>query len=139
LQADLRLAAAAADARIKPISALRRLPERAALRAFDTVEFDAHKLDLRLKVVDVDPTGGEQTLEIERIWLLAVIDVATRCILGWTLSLARECDRTHVLQTLQPPGGPPRVLAADPPGQRPRPPGHHHQPGRPVRDPGLHR
>ena len=101
LQADFRLAAAAADARIKPISALRHLPERAALRAFDTVEFDAHKLDLRLKVIDVDPSGGEQMLEIERIWLLAVIDVSTRCILGWTLSLARECDRTHVLQTLQ--------------------------------------
>ncbi len=99
LDDDPRRSAAAATARVKPASALRRPPERAALRAFDTVEFDAHKLDLRLKVVDVDPTGGEQVLEIERVWLLAVIDVATRCILGWTLNLARECDRTQVLQT----------------------------------------
>ena len=100
LDDDPQRAAAAASARVKPASALRRLPERAALRAFDTVEFDAHKLDLRLKVVDIDPTGGEQVLEIERVWLLAVIDVATRCILGWTISLARECNRTHVLQTI---------------------------------------
>jgi transposase InsO family protein len=96
-----RLAAEAADARVKPSSALRRLPERAALRAFDTVEFDAHKMDLRLKVVDVDPVGGEQAMEIERVWLLAIIDVATRCILGWTLSLARECSRIDVVQTVQ--------------------------------------
>ena len=100
LDDDPHRAAAAASARVKPASALRRLPERAALRAFDTVEFDSHKLDLRLKVVDIDPTGGEQVMEIERVWLLAVIDVATRCILGWTLCLARECNRTHVLQTM---------------------------------------
>jgi putative transposase len=98
---DLPLAAGMAGARIKPSSAWRGLPERAVLRAFDTVEFDAHKMDLRLKVVDVDPTGGEQVWEIERVWLLAIIDVATRCILGWTLSLARECDRTHVVETIK--------------------------------------
>jgi putative transposase len=97
---DLPLATHVAGARVKPSSALRSLPERAALRAFDTVEFDAHKMDLRLKVVDVDPTGGEQVWEIERVWLLAIIDVATRCILGWTLSLARECNRTHVVETI---------------------------------------
>lgn len=101
IDVDLPLAAQVAGARIKPSSALRSLPQRAALRAFDTVEFDAHKMDLRLKVVDVDPTGGEQVWEIERVWLLAIIDVATRCILGWTLSLARECNRSHVVETIQ--------------------------------------
>ena len=100
VDADPRFAASVASARVKPTSALRRTPDRAALRAFDTVEFDAHKMDLRLKVVDVDPTGGEQIYETERVWLLAIIDVATRCILGWTLSLARECDRRQVLQTI---------------------------------------
>lgn len=100
LAADLALTAAAAQARLKPSSALRKLPERAALRAFDTVEYDAHKLDLRLKVVDIDPIGGEQIREIERVWLLAVIDIATRCILGWTLCLARECDRTQVIRAI---------------------------------------
>ena len=98
---DAELAAQAAGVRIKPSSALRRLPQRAALVAFDTVEFDAHKMDLRLKVVDVDPTGAEQVWEIERVWLLAIIDVATRCILGWSLSLARECNRTHVVETIK--------------------------------------
>ncbi len=47
---DLPLAADVAGARIKPSSALRGLPERAALHAFDTVEFDAHNVE-RSKVV----------------------------------------------------------------------------------------
>jgi hypothetical protein len=57
LQDDFDLAARAADTRIKPASALRQLPERGVSEAFDTVEFDAHKMDLRLKVIDRDPFG----------------------------------------------------------------------------------
>lgn len=94
-------AAHAAGARFKPSSALRQLPERGADEAFDTVEFDAHKMDLRLKVVDVDPMGIERIFETERVWLLAIIDVATRCILGYTLCLRRECSRYDVIATLR--------------------------------------
>jgi putative transposase len=94
-------AAHAAGARFKPSSALRHLPERGSDQAFDTVEFDAHKMDLRLKVVDVDPLGVERIFEIERVWLLAIIDVATRCILGYTLCLQRECSRYDVIATLR--------------------------------------
>ena len=105
-------AAHAAGARFKPSSALRHLPERGADEAFDTVEFDAHKMDVRLKVIDVDPMGIERTFETERVWLLAIIDVATRCILGYTLSLQPECSRYDVIATLQhalTPAGLPRI------------------------------
>jgi len=72
------------------------------LDAFDTVEFDAHKLDLRLKVIlERDPLGGEHSVEIERVWLLAVIDVATRCVLGWSLGLGRECNRVDAVETMK--------------------------------------
>ena len=94
-------AAHAAGARFKPSSALRKLPERGADEAFDTVEFDAHKMDVRLKVVDVDPQGIERTFETERVWLLAIIDIVTRCILGYTLCLHRECSRYEVIATLR--------------------------------------
>jgi putative transposase len=100
---DDNFAAAAhgSGTRIKPASALRQ-STRAVLDAFDTVEFDAHKLDLRLKVIlERDPLGGEHSVEIERIWLLAVIDVATRCVLGWSLGLGRECDRFNVIETVK--------------------------------------
>jgi len=49
LQDDFDLAARAAGSRIKPASALRQLPERGASEAFDTVEFDAHKVDLQMR------------------------------------------------------------------------------------------
>ena len=91
MQDDFDLAAHATGTRIKPASALRQLPERGASDAFDTVEFDAHKMDVRLKVIDRDPLGGEHSYETERVWLLAIIDVATRCILGYNLSTKREC------------------------------------------------
>lgn len=101
LQEDFDLAARATGGRIKPASALRRLPELGSADAFDTVEFDAHKMDVRLKVVDADPLGGEQSYEIERVWLLAVIDVATRCVLGHNLSLQRECSRFDVIEAIR--------------------------------------
>ena len=101
LDADFALTARAAGTRVKPASALRQ-SARAVLDAFDTVEFDAHKLDLRLKVVlEQDPLGGEHSLEIERLWLLVVIDVATRCVLGWTLGFGRECDRFDAIETIK--------------------------------------
>ena len=98
---NFALAAHASGTRIKPASALRQ-STRAVLDAFDTVEFDAHKLDLRLKVIlERDPLGAEHSLEIERVWLLAVIDVATRCVLGWSLGLGRECDRFNAIETMK--------------------------------------
>ncbi|MDR6861316.1 helix-turn-helix domain-containing protein [Variovorax guangxiensis] len=101
MQDDFDLAARAAGTRVKPASALRQLPERGAGDAFDTVEFDAHKMDVRLKVIDRDPLGGEQSYETERVWLLAIIDVATRCILGYTLSMKRECSRFEAIATFR--------------------------------------
>ena len=93
--------ARAAGTRIKPASALRQ-STRAILEAFDTVEYDAHKLDLRLKVVlEQDPLGAEHSLEIERLWLLAVFDVATRCVLGWSLGFGRECSRFDAIETIK--------------------------------------
>ena len=94
-------AARASGTRIKPASALRQ-STRGVLDAFDTVEFDAHKIDLRLKVIlERDPLGGEHSVEIERVWLLAVIDVATRCVLGWSLGLGRECNRFDAIETMK--------------------------------------
>jgi len=108
--------ARAAGTRIKPASALRQ-STRAVLEAFDTVEYDAHKLDLRLKVVlEQDPLGGEHSLVIERLWLLAVIDVATRCVLGWSLGFGRECNRFDAIETIKRALVPPSVPQVTLPG-----------------------
>lgn len=86
---------------VKPAAALAFAPSRPVTDPFDTVEFDAHKLDLRLKILDQDPEGDEHVLEIERVWLLAVIDVGSRAILGYTLCLRREYSRYDVIRTFE--------------------------------------
>ena len=72
-----------------------------AMQALDVVEFDGHRLDLRLKVVVRDPLGFEQEFEIERIWLLVIIDVWTRAVLGYHVSLNREYSRYDVIRTIE--------------------------------------
>nr|WP_322787211.1 hypothetical protein [Paraburkholderia mimosarum] len=59
-----------------------------ASRPYQVVEFDGHKLDIRLKVVVSDPLGFAHEFEIERVWLLVIIDVSTRAVLGYHLVLA---------------------------------------------------
>lgn len=73
----------------------------AALHALDVVEFDGHRLDVRLKVVVRDPLGFEQEFEIERVWLLVIIDVCTRAVLGYHVSLNREYSGYDVIRTIE--------------------------------------
>ena len=72
-----------------------------AMQALDVVEFDGHRLDVRLKVVVRDPLGFEQEFEIERIWLLVIVDVWSRAVLGYHLSLNREYSRYDVIRTIE--------------------------------------
>jgi putative transposase len=65
----------------------------AATRPYQVVEFDGHRLDIRLKVLARDPLGFEHEFEIDRAWLLVIIDVCTRAVLGYHIApslLARE-------------------------------------------------
>ena len=73
----------------------------AATRPYQVVEFDGHRLDVRLKIVVLDPLGFEQEFEIERIWLLVILDVCTRAVLGYHLVLEREYSRYDVIKTIE--------------------------------------
>ena len=72
-----------------------------AMQALDVVEFDGHRLDVRLKVVVRDPLSFEQEFEIERIWLLVIVDVWSRAVLGYHVSLNREYSRYDVIRTIE--------------------------------------
>ena len=72
----------------------------AAQQALDVVEFDGHRLDVRLKVVVRDPLGFEQEFEIDRLWLLVILDICTRAVLGYHLVLEREYSRYDVIKTI---------------------------------------
>ena len=73
----------------------------AAQRPLDVVEFDGHRLDVRLKVVVQDPLGGEHEFEIERVWLLVILDVCSRAVLGYHLCMGQEYSRYDVIRTLE--------------------------------------
>jgi hypothetical protein len=124
IAADFDQAARSAGApRVKPAAALAFAPERPVTAPFHTVEFDAHKLDVRLKLLDHDPLGEEHVFEIDRVWLLALLDVATRAILGYTLCVKREYNRFDVIRTFEralAPARPPEVTL---PGVVPMPSG----------------
>ena len=87
-----------------------------ATQFLDAVEFDGHRLDLRLKVVVKDPLGFEQQFEIERIWLLVIIDVYSRAVLGYHVSLNREYSRYDVIRTIEAALEPHRPMAFTLPG-----------------------
>ncbi|MBK7053095.1 MAG: hypothetical protein IPH54_21845 [Rhodoferax sp.] len=73
-------------------------------------------MDLRLKVVVKDPLGFEQQFEIERIWLLVIIDVYSRAVLGYHVSLNREYSRYDVIRTIEAALEPHRPMAFTLPG-----------------------
>src|SRR6185295_19256639 len=43
----------------------------------------------------------EQRFEVERAWLLVILDVCTRCVLGYHLCLAAEYGRYDVIKTIE--------------------------------------
>lgn len=88
----------------------------AALLPFDAVQFDGHKLDLRLTLRFVDPFGMESLFELTRIFILVCIDVITRAVLGYHIVLSQEYDSDDVAHALQACFGPHRGPALTIPG-----------------------
>jgi putative transposase len=72
-----------------------------ALLPFDAVQFDGHKLDMRLTLRFVDPFGMESFFELTRIFILVCLDAATRAVLGYHIALSSEYDSDDVACALQ--------------------------------------
>jgi hypothetical protein len=67
------------------------------LRPLQTVEFDAHRIDLFCTISMPSPYGGSVQRVIERFWILAIIEAVSRAILGYYISLNREYNANDVL------------------------------------------
>ncbi len=74
---------------------------RPPIAPFERVECDAHKLDARMMVLVPSPHGGTEPRMIHRLWVVVVIDVASRAVLGYHLSLRRECSAEDVLRAVR--------------------------------------
>ncbi|MBX9817740.1 MAG: hypothetical protein K2X79_06900 [Burkholderiaceae bacterium] len=75
--------------------------DRPALRPFQRVECDAHKIDARMVVMVPTPHGGYEPRTIHRIWVIVIIEVVSRSVLGYHLSLHRECSAEDVLRAIK--------------------------------------
>lgn len=73
----------------------------ATMKPFSFVELDGHKLDLRLRVRYTDPNGMAIDLETERLFVIVLIDVCTRAVVGWQLVTAPEYNHFDVLLAVQ--------------------------------------
>lgn len=71
------------------------------IRPYQRVQFDGHRIDTAIAVVYKTPEGDEVVEVMNRIWLLVIIDVATRAILGHHLCLNKEYSSSDVLQCIR--------------------------------------
>lgn len=67
---------------------------------YDAVELDGHKIDLRLTIKIHTPYGVDEPVECTRIWILALADVVTKCILGYYLVPATEYSTDDILEAI---------------------------------------
>lgn len=68
---------------------------------YHSVQIDGHKIDLLLTVKFTNAFGDEVKEVMSRIWLLLIIDEATRAVLGYHLCLNKEYSSYDVLHTIK--------------------------------------
>lgn len=84
------------DSEIEPTK-----PKRSIIRPYQRVELDAHRCDAIFVITVEGPDGLPRIVTLERIWLLVLIEVASRAVLGYALSLNRQCGIEDVLMAVQ--------------------------------------
>jgi transposase InsO family protein len=71
------------------------------IRPFSVVQIDGHKIDCITTIDVMTPKGDKETKTIQRFWILTLIDVATRTILGYHLTVKSAYDRFDVLKCVE--------------------------------------
>ena len=64
---------------------------------YERVQLDGHRLDAIFNVQFTDPQGNEHDLPLSRLWLIVLIDLGSRCVLGYSLSLSENYTAEDVL------------------------------------------
>lgn len=65
-----------------------------------SVQFDGHKIDAYFTIDHQMPDGSIKPVVISRIWILAVLDVVTRCVLGYYITYGSEYSSDDVIKTI---------------------------------------
>lgn len=74
---------------------------RPVLKFMQRVEMDAHKLDGRFCVSLPLMGGGSQEKIVHRLWVIVILEVVSRAVVGYYLSMRREVSRDDVLRAIK--------------------------------------
>lgn len=68
---------------------------------YERVEMDAHKLDGRFVVMIPQHDGGWSPRLIHRLWVIVLLDVVSRAVIGYHLSLRIEVNKEDVIAAIK--------------------------------------
>lgn len=68
---------------------------------FERVEMDAHKLDARFVVMIPQLDGGWSPRLTHRLWVIVLLDVVSRAVVGYHLSLRIEVNKEDVIAAIK--------------------------------------
>lgn len=75
--------------------------DRPVSKVFQRVEMDAHKLDGRFCVMMPSLDGDYHPKIIYRVWVIVIIEIVSRAVLGYFLSMAKEVSKDDVLRSIK--------------------------------------
>lgn len=75
--------------------------KRPNLLLYRRVECDAHKLDARCVVLVPSHDGRLEPVLVHRLWVIVALEVRSRCVLGYHLSLRREPSADDVISAIK--------------------------------------
>lgn len=70
-------------------------------RPLESVELDGHQIDAFFELEFQTPYGDFRRIDYKRPWLLCLIDRATRCILGYSLTVEKQYNTQDVLNCIK--------------------------------------
>lgn len=68
---------------------------------FDVVQIDGHIIDLLYTIESEGPDGQPNIATATRMWVIAIIDVATRCIIGYSVTPNFNYNQFDVLSAIR--------------------------------------
>lgn len=71
------------------------------IEPFSVVQIDGHKIDMLYSVEVINKHGEMIRMPAMRMWLIAVIDVATRAIIGYSLTSEENYNQYDVLNAIR--------------------------------------
>lgn len=60
------------------------------IRPYERVEFDGHMIDAIFSIIIYTPHGDKVIVNLNRLWLLCVIDVTSRAVIGYHISFSNK-------------------------------------------------